>query len=530
MSQIKNLQPEFESTFFSEPKTRRNVLKGIASGMTVATLSGCINIRKPSRKIKTYNNEPANLIPGIPNYYATSFELNGDVNGLIATSHEGRPTKIDGNPRHPNNLGKSNAFLQAEIHQLYDPDRFKNHVINQQSASLKNVDALLKSLKKDKSLAIILPNTLSLINNHLLAVIKRKYPATNIYFIDPVNYDKKTATIKDATGTNGYTDYHFSKTKLIVSFNHDFLGSEASRINDISKYLNSQNNFNHVSFSNSLNITNSKSNAIIKSTISEQEHTIIYIAKELSKKYGSSFYTDSLDLLEYNKNHINLNKANKIISELVKNRSQSIVSAGEIHSKTIHNVILLINSILKNINKTITMHPFSSKKTSFLTKKTYNDSIQDLENKITNGRIKNLVSLGIDITRFLNISTDLIQNINHVYLTEYENNYTQIAKNIISKTHFLEDWGVLVSKEGHISIQQPLISPLYKGKSTTDVLLLLADESQTAYSFIQNYLKEKNISFNALKKYGVIEKERAKENFLLISLPLITNLRLKIII
>src|SRR5210317_765817 len=98
MSQIKNLQPEFESTFFSEPKTRRNVLKGIASGMTVATLSGCINIRKPSRKIKTYNNEPANLIPGIPNYYATSFELNGDVNGLIATSHEGRPTKIDGNP------------------------------------------------------------------------------------------------------------------------------------------------------------------------------------------------------------------------------------------------------------------------------------------------------------------------------------------------------------------------------------------------------------------------------------------------
>ena len=97
MSQIEEFKPEFEkTTFFTETKTRRNALKSIASGMTVATLSGCVGIRKPTRKINTYNNDQDNLIPGVPNDYATSNEINGDVNGLVVTSHEGRPTKLMG--------------------------------------------------------------------------------------------------------------------------------------------------------------------------------------------------------------------------------------------------------------------------------------------------------------------------------------------------------------------------------------------------------------------------------------------------
>ena len=173
MSQIEEFKPEFEkTTFFTEPKTRRNALKSIASGMTVATLSGCVGIRKPTRKINTYNNDQDNLIPGVPNYYATSNEINGDVNGLVVTSHEGRPTKIDGNPRHPNNRGKSNAFIQAEIHQLYDPDRLKLNSIDNSTSTFKNIVKQIHSIKKDESLAIVLPNTFSLLNNHLLKKLK----------------------------------------------------------------------------------------------------------------------------------------------------------------------------------------------------------------------------------------------------------------------------------------------------------------------------------------------------------------------
>ena len=508
MSQIKDLKPEFETTFLSEPKTRRNVLKGIASGMTVATLSGCVNIRKPSKKIKTYNDEPDNLIPGIPNYYATSFELNGDVDGLIVTSYEGRPTKIDGNPRHPNNLGKSNGFIQAEIHQLYDPDRLKTHQSNNSVSYYKKIIRELGKVKKDKSLAIVLPNTFSLLNNHLLKRIKSRHKNTNIYFIDPINNDNQIKTINNATGKDGFFDYKFSNLKLMLTFNHDFLGLEKSRISQLKEYVQAKNNFKTISFSNSLTVSDSKADAIINSSIKEQENTIYYIAKELARKYGASYHTDSEKNLNFNLKFVNVKKAKEIIKLLIKYRSKSIVSAGESHSKDIHSVVLLINSILNNINNTVNIRTYSARNTSFLTKRSYLESIKDLEIKITNGEIKSVISLGVDLTRFLNISSKILGKLNTFYLTDYKNRFSELSKYLITKTHFLEDWGVLVSKEGHISIQQPLINPLYNGKSTTDILLALLNEKKNTYTYLRDFLRRKNISFVTLKRFGVIPKKR----------------------
>lgn len=508
MSQIEDLKPEFETTFLSEPKTRRNVLKGLASGMTVATLSGCINIRKPSKKIKTYNDEPNKLTPGIPNYYATSCELNGNVSGLVVTSHEGRPTKIDGNPRHPNNLGKSDAFIQAEIHQLYDPDRLRTHQLNHSISTYTKISKELENLKKDHSFAIVLPNTFSLLNNYLLKRIKSKHKKANIYFIDPVNNDNQSQSIKNATGKNGFLDYNFSNIKLLLSFNHDLLGIEKSRLNDLKEYVQSKHKFKTISFSNSPTPTDSKADALVKASIKEQEHTIYYIAKELEKKYGADYHTDSKSNINFNLKYVNVKKAKEIISLLTKYRSKAIVSVGESHSKDIHSVILLINSLLRNINNTVNIRTYSARNTSFLTKETYLESIKDLELKITKGEIKSIVSLGVDLTRFLNVSHKILEKINTFYLTEYKNRFSELSKKVISKTHFLEDWGVLVSKEGHISIQQPLINPLYGGKSTTDVLLALLKEKKNTYTYLKDFLKQKNISFKTLKRFGVIPKKR----------------------
>ena len=290
MSQIEN-NPEFKTTLFSEPKTRRNAIKSIASGMTIAALSGCVGIRKPTRKIKTYNNEPDDLIPGIPNYYATSCEINDDVNGLVVTSHEGRPTKIDGNPRHPNNNGTSNAFIQSEILQLYDPDRLKYHSSYGKQASFNSIKDKLSSIQKNSSLAIILPKTTSIVTQTLLSKLKKRYPKINIYTINPVNTDKQSSAIYDATGKHGYFDYNFSKTSFILNFNHDFLGNEASKISSLRQYVDNQHKFTRISFSDSLTTSDSKADSVITSSISEQEHTIAYIALALAKKvwYCQSF-------------------------------------------------------------------------------------------------------------------------------------------------------------------------------------------------------------------------------------------------
>ncbi|MGA0242391.1 MAG: hypothetical protein ACO3K7_05315 [Candidatus Marinamargulisbacteria bacterium] len=201
---------EFTTTIFSTPKSRRAAIKSIATGMTVATLSGCVSIRKPKQTIVTYTNEPENLIPGEPNYYATSHELNGDVNALVATTHEGRPTKLDGNPLFPNNNGSSTGYIQAEIQNLYDPDRLKENRIDGEKATPTQIKKHL-NLSKKKTL-IVLPKTSSILNQDLLKTLSRKN--THIIFVDPVNKDQQTHAIKDMTGSSGYVDFNFKKTKL----------------------------------------------------------------------------------------------------------------------------------------------------------------------------------------------------------------------------------------------------------------------------------------------------------------------------
>src|SRR5204862_1182620 len=91
------------------------------ASMALAGLSACT--RQPTEHIMPYVRQPEELIPGRPLFYATAMTLSGVANGLLAESHEGRPTKLEGNPEHPATLGACDIYSQASVLQLYDPDR-----------------------------------------------------------------------------------------------------------------------------------------------------------------------------------------------------------------------------------------------------------------------------------------------------------------------------------------------------------------------------------------------------------------------
>src|SRR6266704_795730 len=100
---------------------RRDFLKLMAASLAFAGLSGCG--RAPEQHIVPYVKQPDGLVLGKPQFYATAMPFGADAIGLLVESHEGRPTKIEGNPDHPSSLGATNAFAQASILNLYDPDR-----------------------------------------------------------------------------------------------------------------------------------------------------------------------------------------------------------------------------------------------------------------------------------------------------------------------------------------------------------------------------------------------------------------------
>src|SRR5438132_401441 len=104
--------------------SRRDFLKITGASLALAGMSGCV--KQPIEKIVPYVRQPEELIPGKPRFYASAMTLGGYAKGILVETHEGRPTKIEGNPDHPASLGATDVFMQAAVLELYDPDRSKN--------------------------------------------------------------------------------------------------------------------------------------------------------------------------------------------------------------------------------------------------------------------------------------------------------------------------------------------------------------------------------------------------------------------
>ena len=130
----------------SETMTRKKFLSLMGASMAMAGLVGC---RKPVQKILPYVNAPEDIVPGIPNYYATTMSMGLNSFGVIVESHEGRPTHIEGNQGHPASKGGINPQVQASILDLYDPDRLKSPMYNSKSISLTNLKKQLPSLENN---------------------------------------------------------------------------------------------------------------------------------------------------------------------------------------------------------------------------------------------------------------------------------------------------------------------------------------------------------------------------------------------
>ena len=514
MSPINNQEPEFTTTIFSKPKSRRSAIKTIASTMTIAALSGCASIRKPKMTIKAYSDEQENLVPGVPNYYATSSQVLDDVSGLLAKSFEGRPTKLDGNPNHPNNNGKTHTHHQAEILNLYDPDRYAKHSIKQKTVTRANVISSLKSVISKQtvaSTALLIEDTFSLPAQQLIKELKRSYPKLNIFSLRLINRDNQQAAIKTITGNFGYVNYNYKKAQFILSFNHDFLGIESSMISDAKSFIEAKetNESQFISFDDSLTVTSSKADHIFTMSIASQENLIKLIATKLLNTLKPKYYKSIIRTLEITESSpIPDEKLTFICDQLMKNRGQSIISVGNVHSPNIHRLVFYINQLLNNESKTYQIRSFSSSITQYLNQTNTIDSINEIQSKINDKSLKTIISLGVNLLNFAPDLAPKLADTNVIYHTQFADSFSKIASTVVSSTHFLEHWDALLSKEGHLSIVQPLIEPLYNSLSHIDVLLALLNKPhKSAYSFVSEVLK-KSVNVNQLIQEGVIKRFR----------------------
>ncbi len=225
----RHLYNEFPSQIeaITDPVARRTFLKLMGASLALAGVAACT--RQPPEKIVPYVRQPEELVPGRPLFYATAMTLGGVATGLLVESHEGRPTKIEGNPLHPGSLGASDVFAQAAVLGLYDPDRAQTLTnvgeIRPWSAYLGAISAALTAQRPLKGAGIRIL-TESVGSPTLAAQIRdllARFPSAKWHQWDPASRDSARNGAKLAFGEYVEAQYRFERADVILSLDADFL-------------------------------------------------------------------------------------------------------------------------------------------------------------------------------------------------------------------------------------------------------------------------------------------------------------------
>jgi len=215
------------------PVSRRKFLSLMGASMALAGLTSC---RRPVEKIIPYVVKPEEIIPGKPQYYATNMPFGTESFGLLVESHEGRPTKIEGNKNHPASGGSSNVFMQAEMLNLYDPDR-SQMVLNQGKNSSWN--AYRSAWKKiaetytengGEGMAILSESFASPTMMRLSEAFMKKFPQARWVTYDSVSDENIFSGVQAATGQLAQPRYNFKEANIVLSLDSDFLQMDSNDI------------------------------------------------------------------------------------------------------------------------------------------------------------------------------------------------------------------------------------------------------------------------------------------------------------
>jgi molybdopterin-containing oxidoreductase family iron-sulfur binding subunit len=469
--------------------SRRGFLKVMGASMALAGMTGCV--RLPLEPIVPYVRQPEDVIPGRPRFYATAMTLGGYASPLLVESHMGRPTKIEGNDRHPASLGGTDIFAQASILGLYDPDRSQSVVsMGDQQSWQALLNALHGPLTAQKALQgagirILTPTISSPTLADQLRGFLKIYPQAKWHVYEPVNRDNVLEGAKLAFGQPVETRYDFEKADVIVSLDADFLYAgfpgNVRYIRDFAKRRNPDGKMNRLYVIESgASTTGAKADHRWPGRGLEFEWTaedLLY--KVATKPSSTGAAAKDFDL---------------VVRDLADHKGASVVIAGDHQAPNVHALAHAVNAKLGNVGKTVFYtDPVDANPVN------QTESIKDLVADMSGGKVDLLIILGgnpaYDAPADLNFA-DLLKS-NKVplclHLGPYQNETAELCQWHVNQAHELEAWGDARAYDGTVSIIQPLIAPLYSGKSALEFVALLSGQSDaTGYDLTRAYWQKQH--------------------------------------
>jgi molybdopterin-containing oxidoreductase family iron-sulfur binding subunit len=461
---------------------RRDFLKALGFGVGAVTLAACQPA--PVHKAIPYLVKPEEIVPGIPNYYASSY--NG--HSILVKTREGRPIKVEGNPACLLSGGRLNAQAQASVLDLYDVSRLQAPVLNPRETSWTQVDSFVKGeLTKvrasGKKIRLVSSTVNSPSTKAVIAEFVAANPTAKLVQVDAVSYTGIIQANQNSFGKAVLPQYQFDKADVIVSFGADFLGTWISPVEFTRQYtanrgaasLENKKMSRHIQFETGMSLTGTNADARIAIKPSEEGIALINLYQALGGKVSA-------------KKLANNPKADKAIQlaarELANAKGKALVVCGsnDVSSQIIVNAI---NALLGSYGSTINLN---------------NPSNQFAGNDAEFVALINEMKLGeVGAVFFLNSNpaysyvntkefTDALRFVGlRVSFADRADETASLCTVIAPANHYLESWGDSNPVAGYYTLVQPTINPVYNTRMAEESLLNWSGSAVTDYfQFVRN--------------------------------------------
>jgi molybdopterin-containing oxidoreductase family iron-sulfur binding subunit len=493
-----------DKNFSKAPASRRDFLKYL--GFSTAAAMAAASCETPVKKAIPYLNKPQDLVPGVADYYATTFVSGGEAVSVVAKVRDGRPIKLEGNSLSSITKGSTSARVQAAVLDLYDTARLRTPMMSSgDKKTAIGIDAADKEIGAALASAgpvVLLTSTItSPTTKQVAAEFLAKYPGSRHVQFDAVSYSAMLLANEATYGKRAIPSYHFDNAKVIVSLGADFLGTWLSPVEFARQYASgrkiSEKNpdmSKHFQFESMLTLTGANSDERYTHRPSE---TGAVAAALLAAVQGQAVSGVG---------GANLAKGIKAAADaLVANKGKALVVCG---SNNV-NVQVIVNAINEAVGANGTTINWASPLQSF---QGIDSEMEALVADMEGGRVGALLLYGVNpayeyynAERFKKALKGLKLSVS---FNERMDETTELCKYIVPSHHFLESWGDAEPKAGYYSLMQPTINPLFQTRQFQDSLLKWSGNPNTYESIFRTTWTNRLGSldnFNKALQDGVVE-------------------------
>jgi len=470
--------------------SRRDFLRLAGASLALAGLAGCT--KQPLEPIVPYVVQPERIVLGQPLYFATAFPVNGIARPIIVKSTEGRPIKVEGNPQHGASLGAADAHSQAAVLGLYDPERSQTIGYNGTVRPWETLQAAIRAALSQRQasggagLRFLTETVTSPTLASQIAAVLKQFPNAKWHQYEPVNRDNVKAGAQMAFGQVVDTIYHFDKADVILALDADFLSPAGlPGFQRYARDFTSRRKMRPGVAMNRLYVMESSPSLTgVKADhrMPMRASGIRAIAQVIAAGVGVQSGLRSLLITGEQGRWLHA-----VARDLKDHPGTSLVVAGDQQPPEVHALAHAMNQALGNIAQTLTyVDPVEANPVN------QTASLKELVADMDGGKVQVLAIVGGNPAYNAPVDLGFAEKLSKVGLTihlgMYDDETSGLCQWHVPEAHPLETWSDARAYDGTISIIQPLIAPLFNGRSAHEFLAVFTQQpEQSSYDVVRGY-------------------------------------------